>query len=141
MSQYSDDMDHVSVQVGEGNNQADAVTGTAFAIESGQAVTIRTDGTCHLASAASGSADLPCIGVATTRVKYGEWLTIKRRGTVRDVTGITVGGRVYLSDTPGAFSMSAGNTSQYCGFSDQGDETFYLNPDLATNAPEHATGS
>ena len=141
MSMFTGDLDSVSVKVGEGDHQTDSVTGTAFAIESGQAVAIRTDGLCYLASAAAGTADLPCIGVATTRIKYGEWLTIKRRGTVRDVTGITVGLRVYLSATPGEFSHTPGNTSQYCGFSDQGDETFYLHPDLATNAPSHTTGS
>jgi hypothetical protein len=125
-----------TVEVGEGNNQTDSVTGTAFAIETGQAVTIRSDGLCYLASAASGSTDLPCTGVASTRICHGEKLTIRRRGDVRDVTGITVGLPVYLSDTPGAFSNTPGNTEQHCGFSDQCDEAFYFDPDL-TVAPSH----
>ena len=67
-------------------------------------------------------------------------LTVRRHGEMRDVTGITIGSRVYLSDTPGAFSITAGNTEQFCGFSDQADEQFYLDPDL-TVAPSHTAES
>jgi hypothetical protein len=127
-------------EVGQADSQSDSVTGTAFAIESGQAVTVRPDGLVYLATAAAGATDLPCVGVASTRICHGEMLTVRRHGEMRDVTDITVGSRVYLSDTPGEFSITAGNTEQFCGFSDQCDEQFYLDPDL-TVAPSHTAES
>jgi len=136
MAQFTIDKETFEVEVGEANDQTDSVTGTAFAIESGQAVTVREDGLCYLASAASGSTDLPCLGVASTRIAHGKMLTVRRHGDVREVTGIEVGKRVYLSDTPGAFSNTPGNTSQLCGFSDQCDEQFYLDIDYSVE-PSH----
>lgn len=137
---FSQDTEYFTAEVGQSNGTTNPVTGAACAILAGQAVTIRNDdGKAYLASAASGATDLPCIGVATTHIANGEMLIVARRGTVREATGIASGLPVFLSDTPGGFSNTAGNTEQLVGFSEI-DEEFYLNPDL-TVTPSHTNDS
>ncbi|MFA4973525.1 MAG: hypothetical protein WC683_13005 [bacterium] len=140
---YTDDNNVFSAEVGEADDQTDdgaGGTGEAFAIEKGQAIAINTAGHMVLACAASGSEQLPCVGVATRRLANGDMGTFVNRGTIRSLTGLTAPGKVYLSNTPGAFGNTAGDTEQLVGRSYVADDEIYFDPDLSV-ADAHVTNS
>lgn len=88
----------------------DAVAGEA--IDAGELVTIDpADGLAYLACAADGTENVPALGICLESVAAGERGHFKTYGLVRDLP-TCVDGYWYLSDTPGAFSATAGATSQ-----------------------------
>ena len=138
---FTIDKDTATVEIGQTNGQINPVTGVACAVLCGQGLTIRADdGLAYLACAASGEADLPCLYVATRHAESGEMLTVKRMGDIRDVTGIAVGLPVYVSNTPGGFSNTPGDTTDLVGFADQCDEAFFFSPDYSV-VPSHTAES
>ena len=140
---YTDDGNVFSAVVGETNGQTDSAaggTGETFAIEKGQAITIDQDGLMFLACADTDATQMPCVGIATKRLVHDEMGTFVNRGYIRGVAGLSAPSRVYLSNTPGAFSNSAGDTSQVLGRSYAADDAFYFDPDLSV-ADDHTAES
>lgn len=88
------------------------------AILKGQLVSISSvDNLAYLACAATGIEEMPALGVAETTVAKGEELELKHFGAEEQADVVLWPGYpVYLSNTPGAISMAAGNTAQVVGF-------------------------
>jgi hypothetical protein len=128
MPVFTLNVNEFTVEVGADNDQTDSATGAVFAIEEGQGVAVGADFKGFLSCAASGIAELPCRGIATTRARKGDMLVCKRRGAVRGVSAITAPGHIYASNTPGAFSTTAGDTSQIVGEADETAGEFFFEP-------------
>ena len=107
-------------------------------IDAGEIVSIGPDGLAYLACAATGKVELSAAGVAETSVDSGERLEIKREGRVVSCTGLTPGALVYVSNTAGGYSTSAGNTSCQIGFAISTTE-FILCPEQIAQQSQHSS--
>lgn len=87
----------------------------AETVVAGELGSVNADGLGVLACAGSGVEELPCYGVYELGGEAGDVVELKSQGFVTDCTGLTPGDLVYVSDTPGAISASAGNTSCVVG--------------------------
>jgi len=86
------------------------------AIGRGQLVSISTsDGLAYLACAAAGTPELGALGWAETSVPSGGLVEVKHQGRMAGLTGLIPEDLVYLSNTPGGYSVTAGDTSQEVG--------------------------
>lgn len=85
------------------------------ALTKGDLVAIGADGKAYQANAATGSEMLPAMFVAETTVAANAVAELKHSGKVAGCTGLTPGSYVYVGNTAGAYSASAGNTSQKVG--------------------------
>jgi hypothetical protein len=114
--------------------------GVVCAIRKGQLVAVHQDDELvYLACAAAGVADVPAVGVAAQNYSDGDEGFFYIEGCIREVDEMTVPGPVYLSDTPGEYSATAGNTSQIVGRSYPASKLVILHfQDVAEN---HTVGS
>lgn len=97
-------------------NNFPVIAGEDIAV--GELVSISSvDGRAYLACAGTGIEEMPALGIAETTVSAGSEIELKHWGAEEQST-VTLwpGYPVYLSNTPGAISMTAGNTSQIVGF-------------------------
>lgn len=119
-----------------------AVAGEAITAD--QCVTIDpADDKAYKACAATGSEQLPCLGFAATDAALGQGLYIKIRGAIRPAPNSLTTGLAYVSNTAGAISASAGNTSQIVGRvvpTRGGGHELQINPAIAT-ADTHPAAS
>ena len=85
-------------------------------IEAGEGCSISSsDCLAYLACADAGNEEMPVVGVAETDADSGEMVELKRFAQIEDMTGLTQGGPVYLSNTPGAVQATAGDTAHIVG--------------------------
>ena len=133
-----------SCEVGEADDQVDPFTGDACALLEGDVITTveATDGVikAYLACAGTGLESLPACGIASRSFKQGEMGTFFRRGHVRERTGLTAPGPVFLGNTNGAISNTAGDTTQLIGYQEFADDAYYFDPDKSVT-PVHPVES
>lgn len=122
-------------------DQISAIAGEAISAD--EALTIDpADDKAYLACADSGNEQLPFVGIAETDAAVGERVYIHIRGVVRPAPNSLTTGLAYVSNTAGALSDSAGDTSQVAGRvypSKNGDYEFQIIPAIAT-ADSHPAG-
>ena len=76
------------------------------------------------------------VGVAETDAASGEMVELKRFAQIEDMTGLTQGGPVYLSNTPGAVQATAGDTAHIVGIAIT-DTKYFLDPEIITQQTQH----
>lgn len=91
------------------------------AVARGDVVYVHTDSKGYPACAATGPTNKqPGIGIAEVAGAIGDWINVKHSGKV-SVTGLTPG-LIYLSDTPGKISLTAGTNPQIIGVAVKANE-------------------
>lgn len=119
--------------------QGDVITGilAGVAIAQWEAVYLASDGTWKLADG-NGSGTYPARGLAVAAAASSAAVTVIQKGYVRnDAWNWTVGGNVYLSNTPGALTQTATSTSgerlQALGYAVTADKiALIVNPTFQT---------
>jgi len=106
-------------------------------IIAGELVSIcATDEKAYLACADSGTEELPAMGVAETTADEGEAVAIKRLGRQDGYESLTAGAGVYVSNTPGAISTTAGDTIQFAGIAVT-DTQWIIDPEIIAAQTQH----
>jgi len=119
--------------------QGDVITGipAGATIAQWEAVYLASDGTWKLADG-NGSGTYPARGLAVAGAASAAAVTVIQKGYVRnDAWNWTVGGNVYLSNTPGALTQTATTTSgerlQALGYAVTADKiALIVNPTFQT---------
>jgi len=90
----------------------------AVSIEAGQAVYINSNGKVDLSDADASATTEVFRGIALKSVAAGQSTSVLVRGTVTgyDLSGVAYGAAVYVSNTTGELSTSAGSTSLIAGY-------------------------
>jgi hypothetical protein len=85
------------------------------AVEAGQGVYIKSNGKGALADA-SAAGTMKCRGIATMSCPAGRAVALTTYGKIGGYSGMTPGADVFVSDTVGELSDTAGTVSQIIGF-------------------------
>jgi hypothetical protein len=100
----------------------------------GDLLYMKSDGKVYKADA-NGSSTYPCIGAAGVAVSSGDVVEVVFSGLRNDGSSLTIGGRLYLSNTAGAATQTAsGTTPQVVGFATSATDWFFQ-PALAYEVP------
>ena len=103
-------------------------------IDDGELLYLKSDGKVYLADA-NGSSTYPCIGAAGATVSSGDVVEVVFSGWRNDGSSLTIGGKMYLSQTAGAATQTGtGTTPQPVGFATTATNWFFQ-PDLSYNVP------
>ena len=106
-------------------------------IAAGEVVSIcATDGKMYLARADAGNEELPAMGVAESGCSEGDMAFAHRLGQMSTDTSLTPGSAVYVSNTPGAISTTAGDTSQIAGIA-VSDDQCVIDPEIIAAQTQH----
>lgn len=131
--------DAAALAAADDTYQGDVITGIAAgaAIAQWEAVYLASDGTWNLADG-NGSGTYPARGLAVAAAASSAAVTVIQKGYVRnDAWNWTVGGNVYLSNTPGSLTQTATSTSgerlQALGYAVTADKiALIVNPTFQT---------
>ena len=80
------------------------------ALSDGDLLYMKSDGKVYKADA-NGSSTYPCIGAAGVAVASGDYVQVVFSGWRNDGNSLNIGGRLYLSTTPGSATQSASGTT------------------------------
>jgi len=106
-------------------------------IVKGEIVSIsNSDGLMYLACADAGNEELPAMGVAEAGSSTGDMALAKRLGQMDGYSSLSPGGAVYVSNTPGDISVTAGDTSQTMGIAVT-DEQWIIDPEIIAQQTQH----
>lgn len=106
-------------------------------ITAGEVVAISaTDGLAYLACAATGTEELPAMGVAGNAVDSGEIGVFHRIGQMDDYSSLNEGSAVYVSNTAGEISTTAGDTSQEMGIAVNATK-WIIDPEIIAAQTQH----
>lgn len=106
-------------------------------IAAGELVSISdSDGLMYLACADSGNEELPAMGVAEAGSSSGDMAHAKRLGQMDGYSSLNPGGPVYVSNTAGEISTTAGDTSQIAGVA-VSDTQWIIDPEIIAQQTQH----
>jgi len=106
-------------------------------VTQGQHIAIGSDGLGYLACADAAAPRVPSFGIAEIDGAEGETITVIHQGTV-DVgsgAGLPPGDLIYLSNTPGEISATAGDVSQIVGMCNSEREYILCLEQIAQQEP------
>lgn len=105
-------------------------------ITAGEVVSISSDGEMYLACADAGNEELPAMGVAEADASEGDMALAKRLGQMDGYSSLNPGGAVYVSNTAGEISTTAGDTSQIAGIAVSATQ-WIIDPEIIAQQTQH----
>ena len=108
----ADDINKIKNSIISSLNAGETINGATLPV----AVYVKNDdGEIYKTDANDTSGKLEFIGFAITNSTDGDPITVQTKGIIDGFSGLTIGARYYLSDTPGEISESEGTISVMIG--------------------------
>jgi len=106
-------------------------------ITKGELVSISdSDGLMYLACADAGNEELPAMGVAEAGSSTGDMAHAKRLGQMDGYSSLNPGAAVYVANTAGDISITAGDTSQIAGVAVSATQ-WIIDPEIIAQQTQH----